>query len=179
MRGEGAKKLICAQRQRLHQSLCRWRTSTLRWIATARGGYHQAIRRNGDVKNAAAFPNVWYGWGSGGNRSGHCVVAQPYLRRDPCSESSGAGLSKKRVEDPAPGGFRFLSPCRKEQRDLMRWHGYVHNSRLNGTVIRWLPQSLTRQLSATSIGAAAPNGLPLVSVDSLISFPASPDSPLG
>jgi len=34
-------------------------------------------------------------------------------------------------------------------------------------------------LSATSIGAAAPDGLPLVSVDSLISFPASPDSPLG
>ena len=95
------------------------------------------------------------------------------------ASGTGGGPGGIAFSDSAPGGFRFLSPCRKEQRDSIIRHGEVHNSILILSVTRCLLQSLTRQLSATSIGAAAPDGLPLVSVDSLISFPASPDSPLG
>ena len=99
----------------------------------------------------------------------------------PHSQAYGTGGGPGGIarSDSAPGGFRFLSPRRKEQRDSYKPLGNVHISILYGTVTRCLLQSLTRQLSATSIGAAAPDGLPLVSVDSLISFPASPDSPLG
>ena len=44
--------------------------------------------------------------------------------------------------DSAPGGFRFLSPCRKEQRDSNAQHGYVRISIMCGAVTRFLPQSL-------------------------------------
>ena len=80
----------------------------------------------------------------------------------PHSNASGTdgGPGGIAFSDSAPGGFRFLSPCRKEQRDSYKLLGNGHNprvrrgnqhgnvliSRLNGTVTRWLPQSLTRQL---------------------------------
>ena len=44
--------------------------------------------------------------------------------------------------DSAPGGFRFLSPRRKEQRYTKEQIGNVHISILCSTVTRCLPQSL-------------------------------------
>ena len=98
----------CAQLQRLHQSLCRRRTATLRWIATARGGLIQAIRRNGDVPK------------------------QPLSR----TYGTGGGPGGIAFSDSAPGGFRFLSPCRKEQRDSNEQIGNAFISRANGGVSR-------------------------------------------
>ena len=51
---------------RLHHGLHQRRTSTLRWIVTARGGMIQAIRRNGDVLDAAAYRASMVRAGSGG-----------------------------------------------------------------------------------------------------------------
>ena len=98
----------CAQLQRLHQSLCRRRTATLRWIATARGGFIQAIRRNGDVPK------------------------QPHSDQYATTRGSGGKIS---YIFP-PGGFRFLSPCRKEQRDSNELLGNVLISIMSGSVIR-------------------------------------------
>ena len=58
----------CAQLQRLHQSLHRRRTSTLRWIASAFRREFKAILSNRRRPKAAAFQRLWYRWGSGGNR---------------------------------------------------------------------------------------------------------------
>ena len=55
---------------------------------------------------------------------------------------TGGGPGGIAFSDSAPGGFRFLSPCRKEQRDWYNQYGSVHNFMLNGTVTRWLPQPL-------------------------------------
>ena len=44
--------------------------------------------------------------------------------------------------DSAPGGFRFLSPRRKEQRDSNKLFGNVRISILRDSVTRRLPQSL-------------------------------------
>ena len=111
--GAPENKLIgTALLQRLHQSLHRRRTSTLRRIATSRFLY-QAIRRNGDVPYAAAYRTSMVPTGSGG-------IAFSIL----------------------PGGFRFLSPRRKEHVTEPYSYGNVHNSILNGSVSRWLPQSL-------------------------------------
>ena len=62
----------------------------------------------------------------------------------PHSIASGAdgGPGGIAFSDSAPGGFRFLSPCRKEQRDTIEQHENVLISRPRGTVTRWLPQSL-------------------------------------
>ena len=51
-----------------------------------------------------------------------------------------------------PGGFRFLSPRRKEQRDCTKKYGNVHNSMPFGSVTRWLPQPLR--------GSSLPEGAP-------------------
>ena len=74
-----------AHLQRLHQSLHRRRTSTLRGIASARRRKIRAILSNGDVHDAAAYRASMVPTGSGG-------IAFSIL----------------------PGGFRFLSPRRKE-----------------------------------------------------------------
>ena len=73
---------------------------------------NQAIRRNGDVHDAAAYRISMVPMGSGG-----IAFSIP------------------------PGGFRFLSPRRKEQRDCIGLHGNVHYSIQLGAVFRWLPQS--------------------------------------
>ena len=55
---------------------------------------------------------------------------------------TGGGPGGIAFSDSAPGGFRFLSPCRKEQRDSNAQHGYVRISIMCGSVTRWLPQPL-------------------------------------
>ena len=55
---------------------------------------------------------------------------------------TGGGPGGIAFSDSAPGGFRFLSPCRKEQRDFNELFENALISRLNGTVTRWLPQPL-------------------------------------
>ena len=62
----------------------------------------------------------------------------------PHSNASGTdgGPGGIAFSDSAPGGFRFLSPCRKEQRDSNEQLENVHDSIVNGAVTRWLPQSL-------------------------------------
>ena len=58
------------------------------------------------------------------------------------SYGTGGGPGGIAFSDSAPGGFRFLSPRRKEQRDSKAHYGNVHISILNGSVPRFLPQSL-------------------------------------
>ena len=103
----------CAQHGRLHQSLRRWRTSTMRRIATPRF-YIRQSSASGDVPK------------------------QPLSR----TYGTGGGPGGIAFSDSAPGGFRFLSPCRKEQRHSKELLGNVYNSIMYGTVTRWLPQSL-------------------------------------
>ena len=55
---------------------------------------------------------------------------------------TGGGPGGIAFSDSAPGGFRFLSPCRKEQRDFNELFENALISRQNGTVTRFLPQSL-------------------------------------
>ena len=90
---------------------------------TARRRKIRAILSKVDVHDAAAYRASMVPTGSGG------IAAFTASRRDriravtPCRCAVYA--SKKRVEDP-PGGFRFLSPRRKEQRDGCEQYGNVH-----------------------------------------------------
>ena len=99
-----------AQLQRLHQSLCRWRTSTMGRIASSRF-YIRQSSPSGDVPK------------------------QPHSN----AYGTGGGPGGIAFSDSAPGGFRFLSPCRKEQRHSKELLGNVYNFMLNGTVTRFLP----------------------------------------
>ena len=101
-----------AHLQRLHRGLHRRRTSTLRRIASARGRKINAILSNGDVPYAAAYRASMVPTGSGG-------IAFSIL----------------------PGGFRFLSPRRKEQPNYTGLYGNMHTSMQFGTVTLLLPQS--------------------------------------
>ena len=50
---------------------------------------------------------------------------------------TGGGPGGIAFSDSAPGGFRFLSPCRKEQRNYTKQHGKVHCSMQNN---RYIPK---------------------------------------
>jgi len=112
--GKQANKLVAtAQLQRLHQSLHRRRTSTLRRIASARRRKIRAILSNGDVHDAAAYRASMVPTGSGGKSN---------------------LFSSGRLSVP------FAAT--KGTRNCTELFGNVHTSMLCGSVTRWLPQSL-------------------------------------
>ena len=98
---------------------------------------------------------------------------------------TGGGPGGIAYSDSAPGGFRFLSPCRKEQRDSCEQIGNVHISKVNGGVSRWLPQSLRdsslpegAQVHCHAAGLPRPPGTPSVGFAATYPQPQSARPPL-
>ena len=68
----------------------------------------------------------------GGNCDLPCVAALPSKRRDPCSESNGAGLSKKRDEvprDPCSATCGAGLPKKRGEAPLLRVAGRPYSPR--------------------------------------------------
>jgi len=121
---------------RLHQSLCKWRTSTLRRIATARGGFIQAILSNGDVHDAAAYRAPLVRAGSGGIEA--FTVSRPDRIRA-VTPYRCAGYAIKEKGRRPPGRLSVPFAATKGTPNCTNQHGYMRNSVQYGAVTRQLP----------------------------------------
>ena len=125
----------------------------MRRIATPRF-YIRQSSASGDVPKQPLRDQYDTAWGSGGKISADTVSRRDRIRAvTPCRCTCYAIKEKGRRP---PGGFRFLSPRRKEQRDSIIRHGEVHNSILIFFSYPLSPSPATRELPPGGSSGAHP-----------------------